>query len=341
MNALVTGATGFLGSNLVHALLKKGYSVRALVRSSGRRSLLDGCRVEFAEGDLSDASSLTAAVQGQDVVFHTAAMVTEWGRREDFFKINVAGTRSLLDASLQAGVQRFIHTSSLSVLGIPRDERPIDESRPYASDGLNPYTETKIEAERIVMNYCSDRGLPAVIVRPGIIWGPGDTTFLPRLLRLARYGVVCTIGRGDNRMCLSYIANIVGALLLAAEKREAVGQVYNITDDECITSGQYIAGLAKATGHRPPSFSLPYPLLYAVSCGCEIAAKLFRLSGAPLISRFGLYLLSSGGTYSMQKARDELGYQPAVSFVQGMQSISRWFSETGGVPEKALKYNQV
>lgn len=324
MKALVTGATGFLGSHLARALVEGGHTVRALVRSTSNRSLLRGLDIEYVEGYLQDARSLRKAAEGQDVVFHTAAMVVEWGKKEDFFRINVDGTRNLLDACLAAGVQRCIHTSSLTVLGIHFDTTALDEQSPYTDKHFELYTETKIQSEKLVIEYARTKNLPAIIIRPGIIWGPGDTTFLPRLHPLAKYHLLCYISGGHNPLCLSYVANLVDALILAAESPGAVGSIYNITDSETVTSRMFFSGLSKALDCSPPFYSLPYSIVYGLGGLSEVAAKLLRFKNEPLLTRFAVNLLSCRGTYHIEKARQELGYNPRVTFEEGMKNIARW-----------------
>lgn len=327
MKVLVTGATGFVGSNLVSALVRRGHTVRVLVRNPARLSRLGAAPFEAVAGDIADRTAVMRAVQGQDIVFHNAGMVVEWGPRDEFYRVNVHGTRHLLDASCGTGIKRFVHTSSVTVLGVPRDANPIDERAPYTTAYHEHYTETKIISEELVLEYGKTRGLPVTVIRPGLVWGPGDTTLLPRLENLMRRKIICNIGKGNNRLILTYIDNLIEGLLLAAESPVAQGQVYHILDSEDITSRMFFSELTKAMGIQPPTFGVPYCMLHAVAMLCEAAAHLLNLSEPPLLSRYGLNLLACNGNYGITKARRELGYAAAVRFREGMEKMARWYAE--------------
>lgn len=325
MNALVTGATGFLGSHLAKALAQRGYNVRALVRNPRKLSRLNGYDIETVEGNLLDPSSLKKATSGQDIVFHNAGMVDQWGKRETFYNVNVDGTNNLLKACLSSGIKRFIHSSSVTVLGKPRNNSPMDETFPYAEHTFEFYTETKILSEKAVLDYYEKEGLPVTVIRPGIIWGPGDTTILPRLERLTRKGLIFNIGKGNNVLCLTYISNLVEGFILAAESPEAIGQIYHITDDEKITSRTFFTELAIAMGLKPPAFSIPFSVLYATAYLWETLAKSMRLSKPPIITRYGICLLGCDFNYDISRAKRELGYNPKTSFKEGMENTARWY----------------
>jgi 2-alkyl-3-oxoalkanoate reductase len=323
--ACLTGATGFLGRSLAAALVQRGYRVRALVRATSNCAELPRRDFETVTGDLDDGASLQRAVAGQDIVFHSAAMVAQWGSRDLFYRINVDGTRRLLDACLAAGVRRFVHVSSVTVLGIPRGTGPIDETAPYTDRFFEHYTETKIASEKLVREYCAARDLPAVIVRPGLIWGAGDTTILPHIEKLARAGILVYIGSGNNTLCLAHVDNVVDALVRAAETARAAGQTYIITDQEPVTSRQFFTELARALQVSPPAWSVPFSLLYALARLCELATKFLPGNREPLLTRYGLCLLGSDCHYSIAKARRELGYDPPISFTAGMAELARWY----------------
>ena len=325
MNALVTGATGFLGSHLAKALAQRGYNVRALVRNTSKLSRLQGQDIENVEGNLLDIDSLKKATSGQNIVFHNAGIVNEWGKRETFYKVNVDGAKNLLEACLASGIKRFVHTSSVTVLGKPCGKSPMDETFPYTERYFEFYTETKILSEKVVLDYYNKEKLPVTVIRPGIIWGPGDTTILPRLERLTRKGFVFNMGKGNNVLCLSYVSNVVEGLILAAESPVAIGQIYHITDDEKITSQTFFTELTKIMGLHPPTISIPFSVLYATAYIWETLAKSMKLSKPPLITRYGVCLLGYDFNYDISKAKRELGYSPKTSFKEGMENIARWY----------------
>ena len=169
-SALVTGASGFLGGNLVAALCGRGVKVRALVRSTSDLRRLAGLGAEIVRGNVCDSASLREAARGQQVVFHTAAKVPDWGPRREFFRVNLDGTRNLVAACQDASVERLVHVSSMTVLGLPRHGAAVDEQSPYDPSPKDAYTASKIAAEEIVLAANGQRDLSTVAIRPGAIW---------------------------------------------------------------------------------------------------------------------------------------------------------------------------
>jgi nucleoside-diphosphate-sugar epimerase len=328
MKVLVTGATGFLGKHLVQRLVARGDEVCALVWPPGTRSALQDLSVTMLEGDIQDTAVLKQAAQGKDVVFHCAGKVDDWGPRHEFYKVNVVGTQNMLEASRAAGVKHFIHISSLVVLGIP-ETMPADETMPYTTKFYNHYMETKLLAEKSVIEYHHKHKLPVTIIRPGILWGPGDTSIFPRLERLALKGLlIFKLGTGNNVLCLSYVPNLVDALLLAADVKNPECQVYHITDEEKITSGAYFSAVTKAIGVQQPIIPTPLFILDIVASLFELGAKLLQLSRPPLLTRYGLYLWSCTFITTIAKAKKQLGYQQRVFFKEGIQQLAEWYAKT-------------
>ena len=326
MKVLVTGASGFLGSTLVRALAARGDAVTALVRETSKCAALAGCPVTRVIGDVQDKDSLARATRGHDIVFHCAGRVADWGPRQEFYRVNVEGTGNLLEASRSAGIRHFIHISSLVVLGVPRS-MPVNETAPYAARAFHPYIETKILAERLVLEYYNKYRLPITIIRPGIIWGPGDTTIFPRLEQLARKKLLAFIGRGTNVLCLSYIGNLVAALLQAAAVEQPDGQIYSIADEEQITSRTFFVALAEALGLPPPAIAVPFFALNAAAVLCELWVRLACPAQAPLLTRLGLYLWGTHYIADTSRARQKLGYVQKVSFTAGMQNLASWYRQ--------------
>ncbi len=320
VSALVSGATGFLGSHLAAHLCAKGLKVRALARRTSDLARLEGLPVELCEGDLGDAASLERAARGQRLVFHTAGRVSDWGPRSAFLEANREGTRRVIVACRGAGVERLVHVSSLTVLGLPRDGRSIDEGAPYAEAPPDFYTQSKIAAERLVRE-AHGAGLATTVVRPGVIWGPGDTTILPRFVALLRRGRMVYVAGGRNRIALSHVRNLSHGLLLAATTPAAAGQVYHVTDEEELTAREALDAIAAAAGTPPPRRSLPFGLVHGIAAVLEGGARLVGRQTPPSLTRYGVRLVSSDCAYVHGKARRELGYQPLVGFRQGLAEL--------------------
>ena len=322
--ALVTGATGFLGGNLAAALLKRGYRVRALSRRTEGLEALARLGAEPIRGDLADRASLARATSGVPLVFHAAGRVSDWGRREEFLRANVEGTRNLLDACREAGVSRFVHVGSLTVLGLPRDGRRVDEETPVPEPpGWDFYTESKLAGERAVREAHGRGGLSTTVVRPGAIWGRGDPNVIPRIVRLLRRGAMPHVDGGRNLLGLSHVENLALGLVLAAETPAAAGQLYHLTDGEEITAREAVDALADALSLPRPRFSLPSWAVLAAAAAVEATARSVRLKRPPPMTRYGVRFVSCHARYDLGKARRELGYVPAVTFREGVSRLFR------------------
>lgn len=321
--ALVTGASGFVGSQLARALCQRGDRVRCLVRATSDLARLDDLDVELCTGDVTDAASLERAVRGQQLVFHNAAAVGDWGEAGRFFAVNVEGTRNLVQACQAQQVERLLLTSSLTVLGIPQGGARVDEETPYAARPGHAYVASKIEAEQVVR--ASWDQVPATIVRPAAVWGPGDTLFFPRFERLARRGRMFFIGRGDNHVGMTHVDNLIRGLLLAAEADHAAGQIFHVTDGVDPTTGEVFTALAEALGVSPPRFGVPIGVLKAAASLSQLVARAARLRRPPLLTPYSLALLCCDGHYDIRKATALLGYGPAISFHAGVDNLAQWY----------------
>ncbi|MCX6354267.1 MAG: NAD-dependent epimerase/dehydratase family protein [Candidatus Aureabacteria bacterium] len=325
MRALVTGATGCVGSNLCELLASKGHRVRALVRTGSDAAFLKSLGVELLEGDIMDEGSLRAAVDGMDVIFHCAAVVSDWTSLEEMRKVNVRGLERLLHACRLSPPRRFVYVSSLVVLGMGRQEN-LDERAPYVFTGDN-YNTTKIEAEKMLRSFASKTGFPATIVRAPYVYGPRDRQMFPRILTYLRSGKYAYIGGGGNPFTLVYAKNLADGLLRVAESPQAEGQIYTITDGAAVTRRELIERIADGMGLPRPTKNIPYPMAVGLCAILEISAKVFKLRSAPPLNRFRMKFMHTYLTFDISKARRELGYGPAISFEQGLRESLQWFKQ--------------
>ncbi len=330
---LVTGCSGFLGSHLVEALAARGEEVRALVRSSSDKTHLESLGVELVYGDLNDLQSLKAAAQGADCIYHCAALAADWGSREIFHVANVTGVRNLLDAALEAGVSKFVHVSTTDVYGHP--DFPADETALFRMRGWH-YGDTKIEGERLVWDYFRRHGLPVTVVRPVNIFGPRSTSFVLEIAELLKSGSMVHIGKGQKPAGLAYVTNVVDVILRAADRECSVGQAYNASDDSDVTWRQYVDRLAQIIGVPGPRIVIPYRLAYLAGWAMEKSYGAFRIGARPLLTRMAAELFGTHQGFSINKARRELGYEPEVSFDEGMNLVEDWLRQTGfiGPPKR-------
>ncbi len=343
MKAIVTGGTGFIGSKLVKALIENGYEVKCLVRKTSNVSLLNELGVELAYGDLGDEAALKNLPEGGDIVFHLAALVTDWGDKETFYKYNVDATRILLEASKAHGVKRFVYMSSSTVVWKSEFSRPhnlvdIDETYPYAETRVDNYNATKIEAEKMVLRFYKDEGLETAVVRPSNVWGAGDTVILPRIVMAAKKGILYPMGSGERFVTPCHVDNLANSILIIAAHENAPGNIYFINDGVKIPYMEFIAKQLSAAGiDWSPGFSIPYSFAFSVAAVLEAIFKMTGSKKPPVLTKMAVAALSGSRSYSIEKARSEIGYEPQVSMEDGIEELREWVEQLGGSDE-LLKY---
>ena len=339
MKAAVTGGTGFIGGRGIEKLVFPGHGGPRRVRDTSEVQMLKGLAVTLIHGDLGDPDSLKRLPRGADVVFHVAAMVSDWGPREDFFKYNVEATKTLLSASAASGVKRFVHMSSSTVVWQSdfwsvHDLVDIDETFPYRDKYNDSYNASKAEAERLVLAYNGTSGLETAVLRPSNVWGAGDTVILPRVAGAAKKGILFPMGSGKRTVTPCHVDNLARAMILTAESPSAPGNIYFINDGVKIGYMEFLTKQLRAAGIEwKPGFSIPYKLAYSIAAVME---ALFRLTGSkkpPVLTRFAVAALAGSRSYSIAKARRELGYEPSVPLDEGMEKLADWVKLLGGTDE--------
>ena len=328
MRILVTGGAGFLGRALCASLQRDGHEVTSFQR--GHSAALAAAGVRQVRGDLADADAVHAALAGHDAVFHNAAKAGAWGSYASYFDANVRGTRHVLAAMRAHGIPTLVYTSTPSVTHSGRTpvEGTDEQATPLGRDFKAPYPATKLIAERDVLAANSPT-LATVALRPRLIWGPGDTQLLPRLVERARAGRLRTIDGGHNRMDTTYIDNAAQAHLdaFAALKPGAAcaGRAYFISNGEPREARRIVDDLLAAAGEPPVRGSVPYAVAYAAGAVLEPAWKLLRLPGEPPMTRFLAEQLSTPHWYDISAARRDFGYVPRVSMDEGLERLAAWW----------------
>lgn len=321
IDAVVTGATGLLGSHVVRRLVDDGARVRCLVRSTSRTAHIEGPQVELVQVDLHQPEALAQVLKGVRAVFHfaghlTAAAPLNTDEKDAAYSLNVESTRALLEAAAMAGVERFVYASSVGVYG-PEAVSPIGEDTP--PDPVSAYGRSKVVAEGAVMEY-HRRGLPGTVIRPSICYGAGDRHFLPAARRLVRLPVLPLVGGGRHLLDVASAIDVAGLAVAAASAPRAAGRVYNAASGHPGSLRDIIAVLHEVEG-------TPRPLIVPVSEG------LMRFS-APVAQRIVALVapgmegtMSSVGTrysardvyYDMSRAASEIGFQPRYDFRRGLE----------------------
>lgn len=317
---LVTGATGFVGSHVAEALVARGDTVRVLARPGADTTALEKLGVTVVRGDLADPASVKPAVEGVDVVVHAAAKVGDWGPLDDYRKVNVEGLRALLDATLGKPLHRFVHVSTLGVYEA-RHHYQTDETEPLPDKHIDGYTQSKVETERLALQYHRKQQVPVAILRPGFVYGPRDRTLLPRIAKRLAEGSIMYIARGRYAMNTTYVGNLVDAITLAIDSPAAVGEIFNVTDGEHVTKRRFFETLADGLGLKRPKKFPPVPVWLARILANWRESK-FRRENRPHPPRITQAQLKFAGLnldFSIAKARTKLGYSPRVLFDEGMR----------------------
>jgi len=325
LKVLVTGGAGFLGQHLVAALQQRGDSVRVLDRPSASTARLAQGGVAIHDGDIRQPDSLAEPMRGVDAVVHLAAMSGVWSSMDEYHAVNVTGTENVCRAALRAGVSRLVHISSWTVYGMGIG-RPAHEDFPL-TPLQEPYSMTKVLGDRLVQRMIAEDGLPAVIIRPDTIFGPGDHQHIGRIADRLRAGRYIIVGSGRNAMPFVYVTDVVQGLLLALDRERAVGQAYNIGNDQPLTQEELFRAIASEVGAKPPSVHVPYRALYTTAYLAERWARLTNSSHQPIITRLGVTIFGADNRHAIDKARRELGYSPAVPLLEGIRRATAWYRQ--------------
>jgi len=333
MKVLVTGAGGFIGGYLLKKLLAAGHKVRGLALDEADAARIrQAGDVDVAFGDIMDIEPLRAAAQGADVVFHAAARVSDWGTWSQFEAVTVRGTQNMLQAAATAGVRRFLLFSSTAIYPrMARGAPPLDETSPYAGPD-NPwgfYGRAKILAEGEALRYQREGRLGVTIIRPVSIYGPGDHTFFPRIIRYLRGPTAAWVGSYDPFVPFLYVTDAAEGVLAAGTSEKAIGQVYTLGPDPEFHIREFIGAICRDLNIRSPRFSAPHALASALANVSEGWSRLIRAREAPGMTRTSVFLMSQDQRFDVSKARRDLGWQSQVSMEEGVRLTAEWVRQEG------------
>lgn len=319
MTALVTGATGFIGTHLVHALVRRGVRVRALARSAAKARRIAGPGVEVVLGDFGDPAAIPGLAEGADVVFHLASAMS--GSRDDFEQVDLAGGRRLMDEAVRAGVKRFVFTSTMGAYALAEldDGATVTEEMIDQPDRVGEYARAKLLLERVLMEAHARGDFEAVVLRPGLVFGPGTSPYLEHLPHLGslkgdRYIVM---GDGEVPLQLTYVENTVEALWLAATEPGAAGGTFTIIDDDLPTQRGFVTRLAELTGRPLAVRAIPRPAVWAIGLGVETLSGALRRK--PPTTRRLLRGKTVKLRFDTSRAQQVLGWKPTVGWEEGVR----------------------
>lgn len=317
MTVLVTGASGLLGGAVAAGLVTEGHEVRTFQRrASGVTGVVD------ARGSLTDPGAVEEAVAGCDAVVHLAAKVSLAGDPADFDRVNVDGTRRLLAAAARAGVSRFVQVSSPSVAHAGSsitgdDAQPADPER-----ARGDYARTKARAELLALA-ADAPGFAVVAVRPHLVWGPGDTQLVARIVERARAGRLPLLGDGQALIDSTYIDNAASAIVAALGRAEDVhGQAYVVTNGEPRPVAELLAGICRAAGVEPPRWSVPASVARAAGSVVERVWAVRPGEDEPPMTRFLAEQLSTAHWFDQRRTRSDLKWTPSVTLDQGLARLA-------------------
>jgi nucleoside-diphosphate-sugar epimerase len=330
VKVLVTGGGGFVGRSIARALASRGEEVRTFARGNYPALAAEG--IEHIRGDITDEDAVRRAVEGRELVFHTAAMVSAAGTPEQFEAVNIGGTDHVLRACREHAVAAFVHTSTPSVVFGHGDIEGIDESAPYAEQFEAEYPRTKAEAERRVLA-ADGEGLRTVCLRPHIVWGPGDTSLLPRLLE--RAPKLRRIGGPAKKTDQTYIDDAVQAHLKAAtilrdDPDRIGGKAYFISSGHPVEIWPFINRMLEAAGRPPVTRTVPPRLALAAGWVFETVHRMGGSRGEPRLSRWIVREMMTSHWFDISAARRDLGYEPTGDVDVGMAALADWLASPQG-----------
>jgi nucleoside-diphosphate-sugar epimerase len=317
--AFVTGGSGFIGGRLIRRLVSDGWSVKALARSDSSAAKIRDAGAEPVKGDLDDIGAMAAGAQGCEYAFHAAAALGDWGRREDFVRGNVTGTENVLRACREAGVRRFVHVGTEAALLVGQPLVNADEHTPLRPDSKAHYSATKARAEQVVLD-ANREEFETVVLRPRLVWGPGDTTIVPALREAVDKGRFSWIGGGRHRTSTTHVDNVVEGLVLAATRGKA-GNAYFVTDGEPVVFRDFVTALLGTAGVAMPDRNVPVAVAKPLAGAAEGLWGALRRKSAPPLTRLAVWLSALECTIDTSKARSELGYAPVKTIEEGMAEL--------------------
>ncbi|MGY4751218.1 NAD-dependent epimerase/dehydratase family protein [Pannonibacter sp. Q-1] len=319
--ALVTGGSGFVGGHLIRRLLSDGWRVLALGRSDKARAEIEALGAEPVEGDLLDRTALAGAMEGIEVVFHVAAHFKLWGPMSLFRRINVEGTRNVVDAAERAGVRRIVYVSAAAVvMGRPEPMRGVTEDMPLHKMPFAPYAASKAEAEEVLLAANGRRaGFSTVAIRPPFIWGPGMPA-LDRMVETVRAGQFQWVAGGGQALSTCHVDNLCHALILAAD-RGSGGEAFFVSDGEDTTLKSFLTRLLASRGVTPKDRAVPFGIAWTMAGVMGAVWRIFRRKGEPPVTRQMLRFIGKDFTIDVSRARNQLGYAPVISAADGMRAM--------------------
>lgn len=323
---LVTGATGFLGKYVVQELIEKGYKVLALGRNENEGKKLEKMGAVFCQGDFVDKNKCSSYFQGVDYVVHAGALSTVWGKWESFYETNVMGTKNVCELCMENRVKRMIYISSPSIYSGKEHRFRIKEEEYDSNNHLNFYIKSKILSEQVLREY-EEKGLYTVVLRPRGLFGIGDTSLIPRILKANETIGIPLFKGGENYVDITCVENVAYAIGLCINARDISGEVFNITNGEPMEFKEILEMFMKAIDGKSKFLKLPFGLVYCIASVLEAVYSVFQKKGEPALTKYTVCTLAFSQTLDISKAKKKLGYEPKISLWEGIVEYGEWWKE--------------
>ena len=322
MKILVTGANGFIGSNLVKRLIEEGNEVNSLVRKTSDLSFLDQVPTKLLYGDITDLSSLKRALQNVDMVYHVAGLAADWGPYDLFKQINFKGTQNLAVTASEAGVKKMVYISTVAFHGFGKTN--MTETSPVAKN-LIPYAKTKHQAEEWLWKFQNQTDMKITAVRPGNVFGVNDRTFMLKYLEAMETGKFMEVNKGRSKTCPVFIDNLIDIITLVGKESKANGQAFIATDGLDIDWHIFNTKLADALGVKLPKASIPYAVAYPVAKIYYGIHKTLGIKSEPFLTP---YRINNGGKdyhFSIAKLQKFFDYKPKTGLDKAVEKTIQWY----------------
>lgn len=326
MKALITGATGFLGGALTRRLKNMGWGVTAAGRNSSKLDQLENDDIHTLQLDVTKKDEMTTSCKDQDIVFHCAAFPSPWGNFEKFYQANVIGTRNVVQACQENKIKRLVYVSTPSIYFDYKSRINVKENDPLPEPVSN-YAATKLLAEEEIDKGFAD-GLAVISIRPRALFGPGDTVIFPRLIPRLQSGRLPILGDGENIVDLTYIENVVDALLLCAESpANTLGKKYNISNDEPVKIWKLVERICDELNLPHPKRNISYRAANAAAAALEVLYGFIPTHPEPPLTRISVSMMANNTTLDISAAKNELGYRPNISVEKGFELFMKWWKD--------------
>lgn len=321
---LVTGATGFIGSRVVHKLLQNRVAVKILALPGEIVPVEWTEHTEIVRGSISDPQAVEKAAAGAKTIIHLVAIVTDWGDEKKYWEFTVEGSRLIFEQALK-NEARVVLASSIVVYGDKIHSQPCPEETAYGKT-FGPYSRTKQAQEKLAWDYYNNKSMKLTVVRPANVYGPRSGPWLHDVINVLKSGSPGLVSGGKMNAGLAYVDNVADILILAGSTAKAIGRAYNAADGADVTWNKYFTDIAAMIGVKNPK-SIPRPLASFGAYLFEGIWKLLGIQKRPLITREALNLIGSDNRIPIDRVKKELGYTPQVSYVEGLKRIKEYIEK--------------